>query len=532
MTRYTTTKTLLLAFVCAIGVLFALPNFFSDEWRTAHWPSFLPQQTVNLGLDLQGGSHLVLQVGLDELGKEFAAEKRADATRLLRAKNLEAVSVAQEGMTLLFRFDALDKAENAANALKADNANPLAVSVDDVTVSLALSPVELKAMEDAALARSLEIIRGRIDATGTKEPVIQRQGRDQIVVQLPGVQDPARVKALIGKTAKLSFHLVNEDIGANGITNNNNSPLPANTQFFPFIERNTTGALAAQKTYIAVYRRAMVAGEDLIDSRGTFQENRPVVSFRFNTSGAKKFGKATTENVQKLFAIVLDGEVISAPRINEPIVGGSGVISGNFTAKSAEDLALLLRSGALPVPLVVIEERTVGPGLGADSIAAGTNAAAVSLVATIVFMIAVYGLFGGFATIAVVFNLVLMLAVMSVLGATLTLPGLAGIVLTIGMAVDANVLIYERIREEATLGRSVTAALETGFSRVLSTIVDANVTTLISALMLYTFGSGPVKGFAVTLAVGILTSMFTAVVLTRYMVVSWLHATKPKKLPI
>jgi preprotein translocase subunit SecD len=276
----------------------------------------------------------------------------------------------------------------------------------------------------------------------------------------------------------------------------------------------------------------MVAGDDLIDSRGTFQENNPVVSFRFNTAGAKKFGKATSENVQKLFAIVLDGDVISAPRINEPITGGSGIISGNFTAKSAEDLALLLRSGALPVPLMVIEERTVGPGLGADSIAAGTNAALISLVATVVFMIAVYGLFGGFATIAVVFNLVLMLAVMSVLGATLTLPGLAGIVLTIGMAVDANVLIYERIREEATLGRSVTAALETGFSRVLSTIVDANVTTLISALMLYTFGSGPVKGFAVTLAVGILTSMFTAVVLTRYMVVSWLHTTKPKKLPI
>ena len=520
MLRFGRATVVFMAAVCLAAILIALPNFFAASWRQAHWPSWLPNRTVNLGLDLQGGAHLLIQVELSELRREFLNEQQQTILKILKEKNLTPLSVQPDSLEVILQFDALDAAETAASALKNSNDGSFGVTVRDLIVTVLIPQRDVQLTEDRAVGRALEIIRNRIDATGTKEPVVQRQGRDQIVVQLPGVQDPGRVKALLGRTAKLSFHLVNTDIG---ITDRKTAAVPPNTQLLPF---------SGGRGYAAVFRRALVNGDELIDSHGSFHENQAVVAFRFNTSGSKKFGRATSENVGKPFAIVLDGEVISAPRINEPITSGSGIISGNFTPKSAEDLALLLRSGALPVPLSVVEERTIGPGLGADSIRAGTSASIISLIATVIFMIAVYGLFGGFATLALAMNLVLLLAAMSLFGATLTLPGLAGIVLTIGMAVDANVLIYERIREEVKLGQGVFAALQTGFGRVYSTIVDANVTMLISALMLYIFGTGTIKGFAVTLTLGVLTSMFTAVMLTRYIVVVWLQRTKPKELPI
>jgi preprotein translocase subunit SecD len=520
MLRFGRTTVIFMATICLAALIIALPNFFAASWRATHWPSWLPNRTVNLGLDLQGGAHLLIQVELDELRREFLIEKQQNLLNILKEKNLKPLSVKIENTQITLKFEALDAAELANTTIKQNTEESFGTSVQDLIVTVLIPQEDIKLTEDRAVGRALEIIRNRIDATGTKEPVVQRQGRNQIVVQLPGVHDPARVKALLGRTAKLTFHLVNTDIG---ITDRKTAAVPPNTQLLPF---------AGGRTYAAVFRRALVNGDELVDAHGSFHENEAVVAFRFNTSGSRKFARATSENVGKPFAIVLDGEVISAPRINEPITSGSGIISGSFTPKSAEDLALLLRSGALPVPLSVVEERTVGPGLGADSIRAGTTASIISLIATVIFMIAVYGLFGGFATLALAMNLVLLLAAMSLFGATLTLPGLAGIVLTIGMAVDANVLIYERIREEVKLGQGVLGALQTGFGRVYSTIVDANVTMLISALMLYIFGTGTIKGFAVTLTLGVITSMFTAVMLTRYIVVVWLHRTKPKELPI
>jgi preprotein translocase subunit SecD len=307
---------------------------------------------------------------------------------------------------------------------------------------------------------------------------------------------------------------------------------PSGSICLPSDERESAGSPGGQEVMYLVKRRAMLSGDSLVDSQATFQEGRPVVSFRFDAVGARRFGDVTRANVKQLFAIVLDNKVISAPRIQEPILGGSGIISGNFTVQSAQDLALLLRAGALPAPLTVLEERTVGAELGADSIAAGEFASILAVVLVIVFMAAAYGMFGLMADVALVLNIVLITALLSLLQATLTLPGIAGIVLTIGMAVDANVLIFERIREEQRNGRTPISAVDAGYSRALTTIVDANITTFIAAVLLFQFGSGPVKGFAVTLAIGLLTSMFTAIMVTRFMVVTWLIRTKPKKLPL
>jgi preprotein translocase subunit SecD len=373
--------------------------------------------------------------------------------------------------------------------------------------------------------QSLEIVRRRIDEVGTREPTIQQQGVDRILVQVPGEKNPDAIKRLLGQTAKLTFHLVDLETPLDQALAGN---LPPGSMILPSEETSRPGEMAQ----LVVRQRVEVSGENLVDAQPTYQENQPVVSFRFDSVGARKFGDVTRDHVGELLAIVLDNKVISSPRIREPILGGSGIISGNFTVDSANELAVLLRAGALPAPLEIVEERSVGPDLGADSIAAGKWASVVALILVIGFMTLYYGLFGIMACGALIVNLILIIALLSVLQATLTLPGIAGIVLTIGMAVDANVLIIERIREEVRLGKPPMSAVDSGYREAMRTIIDANLTTLIAAVLLYAFGSGPVRGFAVTLGIGIVTSMFTAITLTRLMMSAWLRRTRPAMLPV
>jgi preprotein translocase subunit SecD len=384
----------------------------------------------------------------------------------------------------------------------------------------------LTQLRRAAVDQSIEIVRRRVDETGTKEPSIQRQGTDRILLQLPGIDDPQRVEQLLGRTAKMTFRLV--DMNAS-IEDARRGRLPPGTELLPSEERE-----AGQFRQYVVQRRAMVSGDMLTNAQAgnNSQTGEWVVNFRFDSNGARRFGDVTKANVGRLFAIVLDGKVISAPVIREAILGGSGQISGSFTAQSANDLALLLRAGALPAPLNVLEERTVGPDLGSDSIRAGTIACIIGYLLICVLMVVGYGFFGLIANVALLMNLIITLAVMSVLQATLTLPGIAGLVLSLAMAVDANVLIYERMREETALGRTPFSAVDAGFSRAFLTILDSNLTTLIAAVLLYAFGSGPVRGFAVTLSIGIIASMFTAISLTRLIVVFWLKRARPAALPI
>jgi protein-export membrane protein SecD len=389
------------------------------------------------------------------------------------------------------------------------------------------SAVATETRRRQAVEQSIEIIRRRIDETGTKEPTIQREGQDRILVQLPGVDNPEHVKALLGRTAKLTFQLVDQSVT---VEDARRGRLPPGDEILPAVDEGR-GRGGGAGAYV-VRKRVMVGGDTLTDAQATFQNNEPVVSFKFDSVGGKKFGDATRENVGKPFAIVLDNKVISAPVIREPILGGSGIISGSFTVQSASDLALLLRAGALPAPISILEERTVGAELGADSIHAGAIASIVGVVLVVIFMVLFYGLFGVFADVALLFNLCLMLGALSLLGATLTLPGIAGIALTMGMAVDANVLIYERIKEELRGGRSMLSSLEAGFTRAFGTILDSHVTTLVAGILLYWLGSGPVKGFAVTLSIGVLTSLFSAILVTRLQIVTWLRRLKPKAIPL
>ena len=510
--------------ICLFGLIFAAPNFLSSQ-QAASLPSWVPSKQFSLGLDLQGGSHLLLEVEVDSVIRE-----RLDAlvdsmrTELRKARvQYGSLGVTATGATVTIKNTVdVDKARALLRNLDGDTT----ISVSDQgRIDLTLTEQAARDRRTAAIEQSIEIVRRRIDETGVREPTIQRQGDDRILVQLPGIDDPERVKRLLGKTAKLAFHMVDQRPSSEvmgGVTPPGSVRMPSADEFGPD---------GRPREYL-LKKRVLVSGDTLIDGQATFQDNQPVVSFRFDTIGSKRFGKATTENVGRLFAIVLDGKVISAPRIREPILGGSGVISGNFTVQSAQDLALLLRAGALPAPLTILEERSVGPGLGADSIAAGKIASIIGMILVVVFMVVVYGRFGVMADIALVFNIVLITAGLSVLQATLTLPGIAGIVLTIGMAVDANVLVFERIREETRAGRTPISSVDAGYARAIKTIIDANVTTLIAAILLYQFGSGPVRGFAVTLAIGIVTSMFTAIMLTRLMVVTWLRRTRPDTLPI
>lgn len=500
--------------ICLVGIFFAIPNIIDNKNALPKW-----WQPVNLGLDLQGGSNLLLEVKMDEVLKERMSSIEDSVRQVLRENKIryKTLTSNEEGVSVV--IENTGSRAKAANLFrKIDNGIEI-VENDDGSLNIAYSDIALGQLKTKIVDQSIEIVRRRIDELGTKEPVIQSQGANRIVVQLPGLQNPEYVKTLLGKTAKMSFHLVDSTARASDAKR---------------------GKLAAKyklaygemgETYV-ITRKPVVGGENLTDAQPAFQEGQAVVSFKFNTLGGKKFGEVTRDNIGERLAIVLDNEVISAPVIQSAIMGGSGVITGNFTVKSANDLALLLRSGALPAPLEVLEERTVGAGLGADSIRAGVIASVIGLAFVVMFMLAAYGLFGIFTTVAVFTNLLLMLGILSAMGATLTLPGIAGIILTIGMAVDANVLIFERMREEVKHGRSTRDAAEAGFTEAWTTIVDSNLTTLVAAIVLFYFGTGPVRGFAVTLAVGIATSMFTSVTVTRLIITTWLNKCKPTKLPI
>ncbi|MEX0759762.1 MAG: protein translocase subunit SecD [Tistlia sp.] len=509
--------------VVLLGLAFALPNFIPRE-DLEEAPSWLPSQQVNLGLDLQGGAYLLYEVDLNSVFEE-QLENLVDAVRVdLREARIGYTGLAAQPAenAIVFRIRDPGQLEAARERLV-----PLATGAslrlgEDGAGRIELTERAVEERRDHVVQQAIEVIRRRIDETGTREPSIQRQGDERILIQLPGIDDPERAKDVIGKTAKLSFRFVLSDVTP-GLDS-----IPAGAEVLPSDERLASGST---RQYV-VRKRVMISGDNLVDAQSTFQDGQPVVSFRFDSVGAQRFGQATSENVGELFAIVLDEKIISAPVIREPILGGSGVISGNFTVESAQDLALLLRAGALPAPLALLEERTVGPGLGADSIRAGEIAALLGMAFVVIFMAAVYGLFGVFANVALVTNLILILAVLSGLQATLTLPGIAGIVLTIGMAVDANVLVFERIREEQRLGRGPVMAIDAGYRRAMTTIIDSNLTTLIAAMLLFQFGTGPIKGFAVTLMIGLVTSMFTAIMVSRLLVVAWLRRRRPKELAI
>ena len=510
--------------VCAMAVLFSAPNLVGQQaqsWMQTNLPSWMPSKTINLGLDLQGGSHILLEVAIGTVIKERSDALVQAARPILRGetgyKRIGALTGEAGGIQVTLR-----KAEDVEQARSLLRDLDLDISWRVIEEKNRLEGVftedALIRIRNQTIDQSIEIVRRRIDETGTREPVIQRQGDDRILVQLPGIDDPEQIKSLLGKTAKLSFHLVNMQITGNLRSGGGNMVLPMQED---------------PSQTMAVNRRATLTGDMLVNAQfAPDQHGQPAVSFRFNTIGAKKFCTFSRNNTGKLFAIVLDKEIISAPVIREPICGGAGQISGSFSVQEANDLALLLRAGALPAPLKILEERSVGPSLGADSVEAGKIASLVALGLVLVFMALCYGLFGVFADIALVVNVSLIFALLSGLQATLTLPGIAGIVLTIGMAVDANVLIFERIREELRGGRSVISAIDAGYSRAMTTIIDSNLTTLIAAIILYSFGTGPIKGFAVTLAIGILTSFFSAIMVTRLLVVTWLKKNKPSTLPV
>ena len=476
MYKLSRTRIFLILAICVIGIFFAIPNMMKD-------PSSLPKwwQPVNLGLDLQGGSNLLLEVKLDDVLKDRMSTVEDSARQLLRENKIRYQNLSAGSESVKVKIENLNSRNQARGLFKKIDNGILVEENEDGTLVIKYSEAALNELRLKVVDQSIEIVRRRIDELGTKEPVIQRQGTDRIVVQLPGLQNPEYVKTLLGKTAKLSFHMVDSRSTA---ADARRGKLGSSSRLI----KGEGG-----ETYV-ISRKPVVGGENLV--------------------------------------IVLDNEVISAPVVQSAITGGSGIISGNFTLESANDLALLLRSGALPAPLEVLEERTVGAGLGSDSIREGITASIIGLIAVIVFMVLAYGLFGIFTTVTVLMNLFLMLGALSFMGATLTLPGIAGIILTIGMAVDANVLIFERMREEVKNGRSTKDAAEAGFTEAWGTIVDSNLTTLVAAFVLFYFGTGPVRGFAVTLAIGIATSMFTSVTVTRLIIASWLNKYKPTKLPI
>jgi preprotein translocase subunit SecD len=515
-------KVLLIVAVCALGVLLSLPNLFGQS-LLAGLPDYIPHKRVALGLDLRGGSYLLLKVDFAAAQSEQLNSTIDSVRKALRDGNIGYTGLKVANDAIRFKIRDPGRIEDARAALAKIDPDLVVKIADDGTGTMQYNPVATQQRRAQAVEQSIEIIRRRIDETGIKEPTIEAQGSDRVLVELPGVGNPEHVKALLGKTAKLTFQLVDTHVS---LADAQAGQLPPGDQILP-----AQSSEGGQGAYV-VRRRVMVDGGELTDAQATFQNNEPVVSFRFDSVGAKRFGEATRENVGKPFAIVLDHKVISAPVIREPILGGSGIISGSFTVRSASDLALLLRAGALPAPITILEERTVGPDLGADSIHAGAVASIVAVVLVVLFMILFYGLFGIFADIALFFNLCLMLGALSLLGATLTLPGIAGIALTMGMAVDANVLIYERIREEVRSGRTMLSSLDAGFKRAFGTILDSHVTTLVAGGLMYWLGSGPVKGFAVTLSIGVLTSLFSAILVTRLIIVTWLRQLKPKEIPL
>lgn len=531
-------KVILVFGIVLAGIIFSIPNLIPAS-TLKELPSWLPHKQVNLGLDLQGGAHLLYQIDEKELVSDWLGNIRGDVRETLRSNRIGYTDLAQNvaGRSVSVRIRKAADLDKALTDLKKLSApigndvfggfvgNDLDVGLNDNGgVTLTATEPGVNDRISSAIQTSIETIRRRVDAFGTTEPSIQREGRNRILVQVPGVSDVQRLKNLIGETGKLEFRMVDPSADAADVAASKKAP-PGTELVYSSDEPPIPYVLKDQ---------VLVSGESLVGSQPGFdsQTGEPVVTFRFDSAGAKRFGRATQDNVGLPFAIVLDNKVVSAPVIREPILGGTGQISGSFSVQEANDLSVLLRSGALPAKLTVIEERTVGASLGADSIESGKRAALAGLALVVLFMFAAYGLFGLFANIALFVNIAIIFAVLSLMGATLTLPGIAGIVLVIGIAVDANVLINERIREEIRTGKSPFAAVDSGYSRALTTIIDSNVTTLIAVLVLFWLGSGPVRGFAVTLTVGILASMFTAVTVTRMMVAYWLRRTRPKVIPI
>lgn len=546
---------LMIILVVLAGLAFAMPNLFYDRVERhndavavieqtgattdalaaerALWPDFLPSTLVNLGLDLRGGAHLLAEVQVADV-----YEARMDG---LWPEVRDALRDARDEVGTIRRQDAppgelhvrISQPDGIAAAVAAVRrlSTPvisltgvggatLDVSGQNDLVIVRLSQAEREATDTRTMQQSVEIVRRRVDEAGTREPTIQRQGADRILIQVPGIGSAQELKDLIGTTARLTFHPVISR------TRDAETRLEARQILLPSMDE--------EGVFYVLEQTPVVTGDDLVDSQPAFdqQSGRPSVTFRFNPSGARAFGNYTAANVGAPFAIVLDDEVISAPVIRQAITGGSGQITGNFTVQSSTELAILLRAGALPAAMVFLEERTIGPELGADSIAAGELAALVAFAAVLVFMVLSYGLFGFFAALALILNVGLIFGVLSVIGATLTLPGIAGIVLTIGMAVDANVLVFERIREELRNAKGPARAIEQGYSRALSAIIDANLTTFIIAVILFTLGSGPVRGFSITLGIGIITSVFTAIYVTRLLIVTWFDRARPKTIEV
>jgi protein-export membrane protein SecD len=535
MLRYSRLKIAAIVLLGLAGVYFAIPSLLSLETRQAimaNAPSFvpswlIPSQAIVLGLDLQGGSHVLLEVDSATVVKTEVNALRDDMRRILRDEKVAlagGIAVLPRGVTVRIS-DATERARVMPKFRDLASPGPVlirgasqpAIELNedaDGLVTLAITDQGVNDKVRKAIDQAIEVLRRRIDALGTTEPNIQRQGIDRILVQVPGLQDPKRLKDILGTTAQLEFRMVAESGAAVG-------------------DVETLPSAEANQASLPIEKRVIVQGEDLIDAQPGFDQrtSEPIVNFKFNIRGAQRFGQATSESVGRALAIVLDKKVISAPRIQSPITGGQGQISGRFTVEAANNLAILLRAGALPAPLTIVEERTVGPGLGQDSINAGKIASYVAAVLVVGFMFVTYGLFGFFANIALAIHVILIFAMMSLVGTTLTLPGIAGIVLTIGTAVDSNVLIYERIREEARQGRSLIASLDAGFTRAFATIIDSNVTMFIAAAILFFLGSGPVRGFAVTMVFGIITTVVTAVTMTRMMIALWYTRLRPHKLP-
>jgi len=540
--------------LCALALLMAMPNaFYSRVERhndavaqiaksgavtpelaadRALWPDWAPSHIVNLGLDLRGGAHLLAEVQVADVYKarmnslwpevrKALADERATVGGVRRVPGPDG-----ELRVQIEKPDGLAKAVEVIKGLATPVLSLTGVGQTDLsvagagdTITVSLSPAEQAATDTRTLDQSLEIVRRRVDEVGTREPTIQREGTNRVLIEVPGIGSAADLKKLIGTTAKLTFQpVIKRTTDANEIAGSGNVLLPSQDE---------------KGIYYVLEDLPVVTGEDLVDARPDFDQNgRPAVSFRFDTSGARKFGDYTTENVGRLFAIVLDNQVISAPRINQAIPGGSGIITGNFTVEESTKLAVLLRAGALPAGMTFLEERTIGPELGQDSINAGRLAAIVGYVAVGIFIIASYGWFGVMATFALALNVTMIFAVLGAIGATLTLPGIAGIVLTMGMAVDANVLIFERIREELRHAKGPARAIELGYERAMSAIIDSNVTAFIAGAIMFLVGSGPVKGFAVTLVVGIITSVFTAVYVTRLFVSTWYAWRRPRTIVV
>ena len=553
MIRLELWKRFLICFICLIGIGLAFPNGFytrveqhndavklietdgvTPELEAAMraWPSWLPSSLVNLGLDLRGGAHLLAEVQVEDVYESRMQALWPEVRDLLRPeRNTIGTIRLQPSMPDELRVrignpDGMPRALQVARQLARPIQTLGGIGATDLEMSdvgdeliISMTEEERQASDDRTVRQALEIIRRRIDEVGTREPTIQRQGAQRILIQVPGVGSASELKDIIGTTAQLTFH----PVVSRGTDSNEN----------PGLGNKLVPSIDEVGIFYILEAAAVVTGEELVDAQPSFDQNgRPAVNFRFNPAGARKFGDYTAENIGNPFAIVLDNEVISAPVIQAHIPSGSGIITGNFTIEESTNLAILLRAGALPAGLVFLEERTIGPELGQDSIDAGKIATIIAFVAVLIFMVLSYGIFGIFANVALILNITLIFGLLSLIGATLTLPGIAGIVLTVGMAVDANVLVFERIREELKSNKGPARAIEQGYEKALSAILDANITTLITAIILYAMGSGPVRGFAITLGFGILTSVFTAIFVTRLMIIIWFERRHPKKIEV